>query len=798
MSRFVCVHGHFYQPPRENPWLEAIERQDSAHPDHDWNERIAGECYLPNGRSRVLDDEEHLVALCNNYAKISFNFGPTLLSWMERFAPEAYASVLEGDRLSIERFGHGSAMAQAYNHAIMPLANGRDKRTQIAWGIRDFEHRFKRRPEGMWLPEAAVDTPTLEALAEQEIAFTLLAPRQAARTRAIGDEHWDEGEHFEVNPRRPYLCRLPSGRSITLFFYDGPVSQAVAFEQLLHSGAGFAERILTAFDDEDSSRQLAHIATDGESYGHHHRFGDMALAAALNVIEHTEGVELTNYASYLAAHPPEHEVEVDEPSSWSCAHGVERWRADCGCNAGIVPGASQAWRAPLREALDGLRDELAPRFESVAGELLRDPWAARDDYIGVVLDRTGTTGAFFERHAVRELTADECSTALELLEMQRHAMLMYTSCGWFFDDVAGIETVQIIQYAGRAIQIARDTLGFDAEYAFIERLADAQSNKPKVGTGRDVYAVHVEPAVVQLADIAAHAAIASLFERRKTRTGTVFCYDAPVHIELDLHAGRTRFRTGRVDVRSRITERSGAFDFAVVHLGDHVVCGGVLPAGELANTEGFAREASDAFDRADFLSLLGIIERTFGGTTYSLGSLLADAQRDITARLLEGTVDRVRRIYREIFDRHAPLLRFHASLRAPPPRELAAAAELVLGSELIRALETAPEGTARAGELLDDAEVDDVALDEATVAHTAERALDRLLQAWHASPESSTPVADLAELVEFVQRLSFRVDVEPVQIAVYRIGHAIRPHADAAWREAFDRLAASVRVRLPE
>ena len=403
MERYICIHGHFYQPPRENPWLEAIEIQDSAHPYHNWNERITAECYAPNSAARLLDGDQRIIDISSNYAKISFNYGPTLLLWMESAAPDAYQAILEADRQSRERFsGHGSAIAQAYNHVIMPLANGRDKKTQVLWGIRDFERRFQRAPEGMWLPETAVDLETLNIFAEAGIKFTVLAPHQASRIRAVGSEEWEDVSGAKVDPTRPYLCRLASGKEIVLFFYDGPISRAVAFERLLTRGEDFAGRLMGGFSDERQWPQLLHIATDGETYGHHQKFGDMALAYALHHIETGGLAKLTNYGEHLAKHPPDHEAEIVENTSWSCAHGIERWKSNCGCNSGGHPGWSQEWRAPLRLALDRLRDDLAIRFEEEGRQYLKDPWLARDEYIEVILDRSeGNVAAFFMRHAVR-------------------------------------------------------------------------------------------------------------------------------------------------------------------------------------------------------------------------------------------------------------------------------------------------------------------------------------------------------------------------------------------------------------
>ncbi|HUP45769.1 MAG TPA: DUF3536 domain-containing protein, partial [Thermoanaerobaculia bacterium] len=380
MDRFLCIHGHFYQPPRENPWLEAVETQDTASPYHDWNERITAECYEPNATSRILDPRERILKIVNNYGAINFNFGPTLLSWLEECAPATYAAILEGDRESRQRYsGHGSAIAQAYNHTILPLGSDRDKRTQVHWGARDFEHRFGRKPEGMWLPETAVDVASLEALAAEDIAFTILEPHQAARTRKIGETEWTD-VNGSLDPTMPYLCPLPTGRSIAIFFYDGPISRAIAFEGSLASSQAYVGRIAHA---GRGPGRLVHIATDGESYGHHTRHGDRGLAHALMHEAPARGFTLTNYGAFLDDHPPRMEVEIKsgpngEGTAWSCAHGVGRWYADCGCSGGAREGWNQQWRAPLRAALDLLRADIAQRFDETRGVLFRDPWAARD------------------------------------------------------------------------------------------------------------------------------------------------------------------------------------------------------------------------------------------------------------------------------------------------------------------------------------------------------------------------------------------------------------------------------------
>ncbi|MBP7706058.1 MAG: DUF3536 domain-containing protein [Candidatus Aminicenantes bacterium] len=495
-GRFVCVHGHFYQPPRENPWLDAVERQPSAAPYHDWNERVTAECYAPNTAARVLDGRDRIVDIVNNFATISFDAGPTLLAWLERADVATYTAILEADRAGRARFrGHGPAMAQAYNHVIMPLANARDKRTQVRWGAADFERRFGRKAEGMWLPETAVDLETLEFMAAEGIRFTVLAPRQAEAVRPLAGGEWRDVRDGTVDPRRPYLCRLPSGRSIALFFYDGPIAHDLAFGDVLKNGVGFAERLVAAFSPESSRPELVHVATDGETYGHHHRFGEMALAYALRHVERQGLAEVTIYGDFLERFPPEDEVLVAAMSSWSCVHGVERWRAGCSCATGEHPGWRQDWRAPLREAMDWLGERAAETYERGLGKYEKDPWAVRDDSIRIFLDSSPESiGAFLADHIGRRLAARDRDRILALLELGRQSMLIFTSCGWFFDDISNIETVQNLRYAARALELIRDTGGPDFEAEFVERLEAAESNDPRVKNGAVVYETMVKPA----------------------------------------------------------------------------------------------------------------------------------------------------------------------------------------------------------------------------------------------------------------------------------------------------------------
>ena len=577
-KRFICIHGHFYQPPRENPWLETVETQDTAAPYHDWNERVCAECYSPNGAARIVNSKNQITRILNNYAHMSFNFGPTLLSWLKENAPRTYRMILDGERRSRKNFkGHSSAMAQVYNHIILPLASRRDRLTQIRWGIADYQFHFGVQPEGMWLAETAADTESLELLAQCGIKFTVLAPHQCKRIRSLEEgAEWAETPNASVDTTHPYRIRFESGLSIAVFFYDGPTSRAIAFEGLLDSGESFAARLKAGFKD-NSQPQLAHVATDGESYGHHHKYGEMALAYALRLLEADKTAKLTNYGSFLEQFPPEYEAEIVDNTSWSCVHGIERWRSDCGCNGGKA-GWNQAWRAPLREALDELRDALVPMTEQEGAKLFKDVWAARDGYIEAVLDRSPQPAErFFRKHQLRALTPPERVRALELMEMQRHAQLMYTSCGWFFDDISGIETVQVIAYAARVLQLAQEVFGEQAaplEPAFLARLAEAHSNVAAAGDGAKIYKEQVSTKQLGLEQVAAHYAISSIFSSFAEETD-LFCFRI-WRDSYDMYtSGRGRLALGRAKIVSAITGKQRSFSFAVLHFGDQNITAAV-------------------------------------------------------------------------------------------------------------------------------------------------------------------------------------------------------------------------------
>jgi alpha-amylase/alpha-mannosidase (GH57 family) len=803
MDRYICIHGHFYQPPRENPWLEAIELQDSAYPYHDWNERITAECYGANAASRILDSEGRIQKIVNNYSRISFNVGPTLLSWMEEKAPTAYASVIAADHESRDRFsGHGSALSQAYNHMILPLANRRDKVTQVHWGLRDFQHRFGRSPEGMWLPETAVDVESLEVLAEQGVRFTILEPGQAARVRALGSRTWKELTPGSIDPSRSYVVNLPSGRSLSLFFYDGPISRAVAFEHLLSQGERFAHRLLSAFSDGRTWGQMVHIATDGETYGHHHRHGDMALGYALEYIETHRLARLTNYGEYLERHPPTHEVEIVPDTSWSCAHGIERWRGNCGCSSGRGQW-SQEWRAPLRNALDWLRDALAPPYEAAGAPLLRDPWAARDDYIEIVLDRTPDRRArFFQRHAHHPLSESEQIRALELLEMQRHAMLMYTSCGWFFDEISGIETIQVIQYAGRAVQLAEKLFGEPFEAPFLERLEQAKSNLPEYGDGRRIYERCVKPSVVDLRTVGAHYGVSSLFDSYQA-TDRVYCYRVDAEDYRQLSAGKAKLALGRARVASEITQESTIVNFSALHLGDHNVVAGIRE-GALADPTAEAGIV-EAFSRADIPGVLRLLDRTFTGGTHSLKVLFRDEQRRILDLILDSTIDHAEGVYRQLYDEHAPLLRFLADLKMPLPKGLQLAAEFALNNALRRALGSLDIDLAHVSALLAESERAGATLDRTGLGFTLSRTIEALAARFREEPYDVERLDALRKAVALALKLPFEIDYWKAQNEYYGLlrdhlpgvrARATHDENARAWLERFVDLGEKLRVRV--
>lgn len=764
MEKYLCIHGHFYQPPRENPWLETIELQDSAAPYHDWNERITFECYAPNASARILDGQGRISEIVSNYSKISFNFGPTVLAWMQDKMPEIHGAIVAADKLSRERFsGHGSAIAQVYNHLIMPLASPRDQFTQVRWGIRDFESRFGRPPEGMWLAETAADTASLSALAEQGIKFTILSPYQASRVREIGKRHWRDANGARIDPARPYLVKLPRGRTITVFFYDAPVSQAVAFEKLLSSGERFASRLLSAFDDSRNWDQLVHIATDGESYGHHHRHGEMALAYALHHIESHKLARLTNYGEYLAAHPPTYEAQIHEKSAWSCSHGVGRWMQDCGCNSGGREGWNQSWRTPLRDSLDWLRDQLTPLFEAKAGKYLKDPWGARNEYISVMLDRSPENlERYFGEHARRPLAEPEQVAVLKLMELQRHAMLMYTSCGWFFDEVSGLESVQVVQYAARALQLGKQLFDQDFEEGFLERFQAAKSNIPENCDGRCIFGKFVKPAMVDPEKAVAHYAISSVFQTYDRRS-RVFSYTFEDEQREDFTAGKTRLAVGRVRVTSEITHASEVFAYAILYLGEHNLTGSVRKFDSQEAFDAMVRDVKGPYEAADFPEVIRQIDTHFGHTSYSLKSLFKDEQRRILRDILASTREDLEGRFRLITERYTPLMRFLKSAGAPLPSGLQTAFDFVLHHDIRTQFESGDLDMNRLRSLFEEADARVPEIFDADMSYCVANRMERMMLDLAEHPDEIERIKLLAEVTALVVPIPMGLNLWKVQ-----------------------------------
>jgi alpha-amylase/alpha-mannosidase (GH57 family) len=816
--RFVCVHGHFYQPPRENPWLETVETQDSAAPYHDWNERITAECYATNGAARIVDRENRILRITNNYARMSFNLGPTLLSWLEEKSPSTYAMVRQADRESRQRFsGHGSAMAQAYNHIILPLATTRDRVTQIRWGIADFEHRYRRKPEGMWLAETAVDLESLDLMARHGIRFTVLAPHQCARVRAIAPPQgespahppaWRETPQATVDTTHPYLVETSPGYSIAVFFYNGPTSRAIAFDGLLNSGEAFAERLLHGFHDEDRP-QIVHVATDGESYGHHHRHGEMALAYALHLIE-SGAVRLTNYGEFLSAFPPTEEAQIVEDSSWSCFHGVERWRSDCGCSGGRA-GWNQEWRMPLREALDWLRDTVAPLACRLSKSLLRDLDEARNDYIHVMLDRSpAPVDAFLRRHATRALGREERIRVLELMELERNAQLMYTSCGWFFDDISGIETVQIITYGARVIELAGSlfprTRGA-LEDEFTERLAMARSNDPQAGDGRTLYDERIRPMSVDLEQVAAHYAISSVFPRNgngaaPAESERLFCYRMEHGWETTMPYGLGQLRMGRVRLCSLRTEDCAEVGYGVIHFGDQNVSAAVkrVEAVDEPLLKELAREVQDAVDASNLPEVVRLMDDYFGESRYSLTSLFRDEQRRIVENILHPTVAALEETLTDLYASHASLVHFLSRNNLPMPAALRAAGQFAIQSQLRQALEAEHMDGVAVERLLSQAKEDAVTVDLAMLGYYADERMHATMQRLEterleASAAYAEHVRQALSLASALRGLPISLDLWQAQNIWYGLWPRLKEQ-DAPLREDFLALGRELNIRV--
>jgi alpha-amylase/alpha-mannosidase (GH57 family) len=766
--RLLCLHGHFYQPPRENPWIEAIEVQDTAEPFHDWNERIASECYGPNGSARIKGAEDRILDIANNYLHLSFNFGPTLLAWLERARPDTYARVVLADQQSLEARGEGNAIAQGYSHAILPLANARDRRTQVLWGVADFRRRFHRPPLGFWIPETAADTPTLAALVEAGIRFTVLSPYQAVRVRPPGGG-WQDARGARFDPTRPYRVRVEGGE-LVVFFYDGHIARDLAFGDALGSPGKLIERLLGGFDGGRGHDEILTVAFDGETLGHHKKGGDEVLAAALRQLAGRSDVELVNLGQALRRVPAEWEAEIVEGASWSCAHGVERWRSDCGCNTGGGPGWRQAWRAPLRTALEWLRDRIDAIFEREGNGLFPDAWRVRDAYVELVLDpERREASEFLRQQAGRELSEQEEVRALSLLEMERQSLLMFTSCGWFFSEISGIETVQVLKYAARAIQLARDLVGLDLEQDLEARLALAPSNDPAVGDGRQVYQRLVKPSVVTLEGVAAHLAISSSV-RDVADEGRMFCHAFRLEGRRTVQAGPISTALGRVRLEHLLTHERLDAIACVLHFGEADFRCGLTP---YRGPEHEAEVETALLERSQSESLAHLLRETdrfFPGRDYGLRDLFLDERRRVADLLLQGTIQRYAAHYQEIFEDNRRLMEFLCEIDSPIPNPLRVAADVTLTRRLVHLTRAA-----RAGELdlaAAEVEMEEVAalarrlgahLHMPNIRREVGKLVTQNLQELLAGKPPARPAAMLARLVGLARRLGMELDLWEAQ-----------------------------------
>jgi alpha-amylase/alpha-mannosidase (GH57 family) len=686
----LVVHGHFYQPPRENPWTEEVPVEPSAAPFHDWNERITAECYRPNGWARVVDEHGRVAGVVDNYEHLSFDLGPTLASWLERHHPDVLARMVEGDAVG------GGAFAQAYNHIILPLADDLDVRTQVRWGLADFAHRFGRATDAMWLPEAAVDERVLRLLAEEGVRATVLAPGQAATPIVEGVPHrWR-------HPERADLC-------VDLVFYDGPLSHELAFALTGLSSHELVDRVRQAGDEGVP----VVVAADGETFGHHHRWADRSLAYAFAHEAPERDVRVLSLPALLAEVPAVEGVEVRR-SSWSCAHGVERWRSDCGCQTGGEPWWSQAWREPLRRALDLVRDHGRGVFERRGAAVFADPWAGRDGYIDVLLG-TVTPGDFVARHA-REGAAVDAVEALTLLELQRQSMLMYTSCGWFFNDLAGLETVQVLRYAARAIDLIEE-LGESAPLdEFLAVLGEARSNRPEEGTGADIWRTHVEPSRVDAGRVVAHLALLDLLEQQEGGPH-IGGHEVVQHDRRRLRRGGYGGVSGRVELAHRRTGRRTTHVYAAVRLGGLEVAGAVRPADDERDDEAFARLADVAEHTDRVTAVLRVIVDAFGPREFGLEAALPEAAGAIVASTADALADRFAGAFARMWEDNRALLGALAMAGHPLAPEL----RMPIGFALARSVQAAMGVVA--GETAGDVEVALAAVSEAAEAATEARRL---------------------------------------------------------------------------
>ncbi len=814
---YVVIHGHFYQPPRENPWIEEIETEPSAQPYHDWNTRITAECYLPNSCARIYDGPGRILDIVNNYEFISFNFGPTLLSWLEVHAPLTYQRIIEADRRSRARLGHGNAIAQAYNHAILPLLTPRDRETQIIWGLEDFEHRFGRQAEAMWLPETAVNYPTMAALVEKGMKFVILSPYQAKRVRPLAGGTWENVQAQNLDTTQAYRCFIPEmaagdpGRRnyLDVFFYNGATASELSFGDLLRDSYSFSGRLTESFNPEKKWSQILNVATDGENYGHHKKFGELALAHALTQVLPQSGFTVTNYAAFLELAPPKMMVELalgdkGQGSSWSCAHGLGRWQEDCGCSTGGPAHWQQKWRAPLRHAFDFLNKQLAVIFEQEGARYLRDPWAARNAYIAVVLNRQPESlEKFFAQEGKPGLGREDWVSALRLLEMQRHALLMYTSCGWFFADLAGLETLQVLKYSARALQLGQNFTSEPIEPAFLDRLADAQSNIAAEGNGRQIYEQRIKPVVVDFAKIVNHWVISLLKNRERQCPARVYhfrveCLEHEIkgQASIDLAAGRLRLTSG-------VTLAVRNLAFFTAYLGSYL----------------YRTQVKRELDRPEFVSLkqelfavlesapenlIPLMAKRLGEDYLTVHDVFKEEKEGIFRDLLHPNHEEAVGAISHHFVEAKPLLKAMAHEGLALPRLYRAMAEISLNRrlvELLRQMEPEPERLSESAELvelIEDAALLGLKLQSGEGAQILQVLLTHHLMDLSAELSEKT-AQDMYEFLTLVRRMPISLELIEAQNFFFALMQGQFPSLAArSGRDAEARILAQTLIKLAE
>uniref|UniRef100_A0A7C4U994 DUF3536 domain-containing protein n=1 Tax=candidate division WOR-3 bacterium TaxID=2052148 RepID=A0A7C4U994_UNCW3 len=801
MERYICIHSHFYQPPRENPWLEDVQLQDSAYPYHDWNERITSECYEANIASRILNDKGKIVEIMNNYTRISFNFGPTLLSYLKKKKRELYEKIIESDVEARRYFnGIGPAIAQCFNHIIMPLAKRQDKIIQVKWGIRDFYLRFKRLPMGMWLPETAVDLETLSILAENGIRFTILSPYQAEKVRKIGEDKWVDVKGGRIDTKRPYLCFLPNNKTISIFFYNKDISHDVAFGGLLRNGEGFAKRLISAFENKDEP-QIVNIATDGETYGHHHKYGDMALSYCLHYIESNKLAKITNYYEYLQKFQPEYEVKIIENTSWSCAHGIERWKDDCGCNTGYHKDWNQKWRKPLRDGMNWLKDEIDKIYIEKISDYVNEPFEIFYDYIDFIIGEEEIE-KILKRHLKREINEKEKIKIIKLLEMERMSQLMFTSCGWFFDDISNIETQQIMMYAKRAIQLAEELNGYKIEENFINFLSIAKSNIPELKDGAEIYRKFIIPSALNLENVAAHFVISDVFNTGNKKE--MYCYEIESFFKEENFSGNMKLNTGRIRLRSKRTFDEGDFCFGIIHLGDqNVLCGLIQNTEE--NYEKI-KKLHIIFRKGEITNLVREMDKIFGEHTYSLINLFKDEQRKIIDTLLKETYKELQFSLTEFYEKNSGILNFLFETKTPFPEIIKETIQYVLNNKAKEIIKEKNNPFELEG-ILEELKRFSLNVDKTTLGFIITETLNRLFSELWDSIDNVDILKKIESYLKISNRFGIELNLWKAQNSYFYIGEKYYPEKlkesekekkSKEWIEIFERLKDYLYVHLEE